>query len=71
MMIGLAIVNPVYFLCMMISAMNNIKTVIAISSGALLGPIFYLATPEWSILIAGIAGGSMAFFIKDKKNESI
>ena len=56
---------------MMISAMNNIKTVIAISSGALLGPIFYLATPEWSILIAGIAGGSMAFFIKDKKNGSI
>ena len=51
--------------------LNNIKTVIAISSGALLGPIFYLATPEWSILIAGIAGGSMAFFIKDKKNGSI
>ena len=71
MMIGLAIVNPIYFLCMMIGAMNNIKIIIAVSSGALLGPIFYLATPEWSILIAGIVGGSIAFFIKDKKNGSI
>ncbi len=68
---SLAIVNPVYFLCMMIGAMNNIKTIIAVSSGALLGPVFYLATPEWSILIAGIVGGSIAFLIKDKKNVLI
>ncbi len=71
MMIGLAVVNPVYFLCMMIGAMNNLKTIIAVSGGALLGPILYLATPEWSILIAGIVGGTIAFFIKDKKNGSI
>ena len=71
MMIGLAIVNPVYFLCMMIGAMNNLKIIVAVLSGALLGPIFYLVTPEWSILIAGIAGGTIAFLIKDKKNGSI
>ena len=71
MMVGLAIVNPVYFLCMMIGAMNNLKIIIAILSGTLLGPILYLVTPEWSILIAGIVGGSIAFLIKDKKNGSI
>ena len=71
MMVGLAIVNPVYFLCMMIGAMNNLKITIAILSGGLLGPILYLVTPEWSILIAGIVGGSIAFLIKDKKNGSI
>jgi len=71
MMIGLAIVNPVYFLCMMVSVMSNIKIIVSILSGALLGPILYLATPEWSILIAGIVGGSIAFLIKDKKNGSI
>ena len=71
MMIGLAIVNPVYFLCMMVSVMSNIKIIVSILSGALLGPILYLATPEWSILIAGIVGGTIAFFIKDKKNGSI
>jgi len=71
MMIGLAIVNPVYFLCMMIGAMNNLKIIVAVISGALLGPILYLITPEWSILIAGIVGGSIAFLIKDKKNGFI
>ena len=56
---------------MMIGAMNNLKIIVAVLSGGLLGPIFYLATPEWSILIAGIVGGTIAFFIKDKKNGSI
>ena len=71
MMIGLAIVNPIYFLCMMIGAMSNLKIIVAVLSGALLGPILYLITPEWSILIAGIIGGSIAFLTKDKKNGSI
>ena len=71
MMVGLAIVNPVYFLCMMIGAMNNLKIKVAVLIGTLLGPILYLATPEWSILIAGIVGGSVAFLIKNKKNGSI
>ena len=56
---------------MMIGAMNNLKIIVAVLSGALLGPILYLATPEWSILIAGIVGGTIAFSIKDKKNGSI
>ena len=71
MMIGLAIVNPVYFLCMMIGAMNDVKTRIAVISGIILGPIFYLISPEWSILLGGIIGGSLAFLIKVKKNGTI
>ena len=35
--------------------------------GGILGPIFYLFTPEWSILISGFIGGSLAFLIKEKK----
>ena len=55
----------------MIGAMNNLKIKVAVLIGTLLGPILYLATPEWSILIAGIVGGSVAFLIKNKKNGSI
>jgi predicted branched-subunit amino acid permease len=66
MMIGIAMVNPVYFLCMMIGAMNDIKTRIAILSGIILGPLFYLFSPEWSILMAGVLGGSLAFLVKGK-----
>jgi predicted branched-subunit amino acid permease len=67
LMIALGIVNPVYFLCMMVGAMTNIKTTVAIVVGGILGPVFYLFTPEWSILISGFIGGSLAFLIKEKK----
>ena len=63
MMIGLAIVNPVYFLCMMVGSMKTIQITLSVTLGAILGPIFYLISPEWSILFGGFVAGSLAFFI--------
>jgi hypothetical protein len=54
---------------MMIGAMKNIKTTIAIVIGIILGPLFYLTIPEWSILIAGFIGGTAAFLMKGKNND--
>ena len=62
-MIGLAIVNPVYFTCMMVGAMKTIQTTLSIILGAILGPIFFFVSPEWSILFGGFAAGTIAFFI--------
>ena len=31
--------------------------------GLLLGPIFYFLSPEWSILLGGVVGGTIAYFI--------
>ena len=63
-MIGLAIVNPVFFMCVLIGSMKN-NTVISISVifGVLLAPFFYLISPEWCILFAGLIAGTTAFFI--------
>ncbi len=66
MMIGLAIVNPVYFLCAMIGAMNKKSISIAIVLGFILGPIFYFVSPEWCILYGGVTAGTIAFFIGEK-----
>ena len=63
MMIGLAIVNPIYFMCMMVGAMKTIEISLSVALGAILGPIFYLFSPEWSILFGGFIAGSVAFFI--------
>ena len=41
MMIGLAIVNPVYFTCMMAGAMKNLQINLSIILGAVLGPLFF------------------------------
>ena len=66
MMIGLAIVNPVYFFCMMIGAMKNLSMNIAIIGGVILGPIVYLFSSEWAILITGLIAGSIAFLFRSK-----
>ena len=63
MMMGLAILNPIYFLCMMIGASKTIQITLSVALGAILGPIFYFFSPEWSILFGGIVGGSIAFLI--------
>ena len=64
MMIGLAIVNPVYFFCMMIGAMKNLSMNIAIVGGIILGPIVYLFSTEWAILFAGLIAGTIAFLFR-------
>jgi len=63
MMIGLAIVNPVYFSCMMIGAMKSTQITTSIVLGAILGPLFFFISPEWSILYGGFTAGSIAYFI--------
>ena len=66
MMIGFAIVNPVYFFCMMIGAMQNISISIAVIAGTILGPAVYLFSTEWAILFAGLIAGTIAFLFGGK-----
>ena len=66
MMISLAIVNPVYFFCMMIGAMKNKSISIAVIGGTILGPLIYLFSTEWSLLFAGLIAGTVAFLFGEK-----
>ena len=43
MMIGLAIVNPVYFTCVMVGAMKTIQMSLAVILGSIIGILFSLA----------------------------
>jgi predicted branched-subunit amino acid permease len=63
MMIGLAIVNPVYFICVMVAAMKTIQMSLAVILGSVFGILFYFVSPEWCILFGGFTAGSLAFFI--------
>ena len=69
MLIGLAIVNPVYFFCMMIGAMKNLSISIAVVGGTVLGPLIYLASAEWALLFAGLIAGSVAFLFGGKNGK--
>jgi len=67
MMIGLAIVNPVYFACMMVGAMKSLQINLSIILGAILGPLFFFVSPEWSILYGGVLAGTLAYFVGELK----
>ena len=67
MMIGLAIVNPVYFTCMMVGAMKSLQINLSIILGAILGPLFFFASPEWSVLYGGVLAGTIAYFVGELK----
>ena len=66
MMMGLAILNPVYFLCMMVGASKTIQITLSVILGTILGPIFYFLSPEWSILLGGLIAGSISYLIGEK-----
>ena len=66
MMIGLAILNPIYFICMMVGAMKTLQIALSVMLGAFLGPVFYFISPEWCILYGGVTAGSIAYFVGEK-----
>ena len=68
-MIGLAIVNPIYFICMMIGAMKTMQIILSVIFGAVLGPASYFISPEWSILFGGFFARTIAFFIGEKNDK--
>ena len=69
MLIGLAIVNPIYFFCMMIGSMKNIAISISVILGTTLGPVIYLFSTEWSLLFAGLIAGTIAYLFGEKDGK--
>ncbi len=68
-MIALAIINPVYFMCMMIGAMKTIQISSSIILGEILGPAVYFITPEWCILFGGFFAGTVGYFLGAKNDN--
>ena len=64
--VGLAIINPIYFTCRLIGVMKSIQLNVSIILGAILGPLFYLISPDWCVLIGGFVAGTVAFIIGEK-----
>ncbi len=68
-LIGLAIINPIYFTCMMLGAMKTIQISLSVVLGAILGPAFYFFSPEWCILFGGFIAGTVAFLIGERNGR--
>jgi predicted branched-subunit amino acid permease len=54
-------INPLFFLLTFTEVRARANR-IAILLGAVIGPVSYLWYPDYSLLIAGLVGGTMAYF---------
>lgn len=63
MRVGLAFLAPVYFFVLLIGEARSALAVWALACGALAGPLIYMASPQWSVLLSGVLGGTLAYFI--------
>ena len=60
--LGLVFLNPVYFTLIFIDARQR-AGILAFLAGAVLGPLAHLVTPEWGLVVTGIAAGSLAYAV--------
>lgn len=59
--LGLIFLTPVNFFVLLLGDVRERMGGLALACGAAAGPLFYLLTPQWSVVIAGLAGGTLAF----------
>ena len=60
--LGLVFLNPIYFMLVFAAEVRKPPRVAALAIGAVLGPLIHLASPDWSLMLTGLIGGSLAFF---------
>ena len=56
-------------MCMMVGTMKTIQVTLSVILGAILGPLFFFITPEWSILFGGFTAGTIAFFVGELNDK--
>jgi predicted branched-subunit amino acid permease len=59
--LGLVFMNPLYFLLILTGETKAALGRLALAAGAITGPIAHAIAPQWSLLAAGLVGGSVAY----------
>jgi len=62
--LGLVFLAPVYFLMILIGDLRTRLAAIAVTCGAVAGPLLFLVNPQWSVVAAGIIGGTVAYALQ-------
>jgi predicted branched-subunit amino acid permease len=61
--LGLVFLAPVYFFVILIGEARTALAAWALACGALAGPLFHVVSPQWSVLLSGLLGGTLAYLI--------
>jgi predicted branched-subunit amino acid permease len=52
--------SPMYFLLLLAGGSNDRRGYLAIAAGAVAGPLAHVISPQWSVIVAGFLGGTLA-----------
>ncbi len=67
--LGLVFLNPLYFMLLFTADLRERARLYALTAGAVLGPLFHLATPDWGLPLTGVVAGTLAFLL-DRRAEA-
>lgn len=62
--LGFVFLAPVYFLVILIGDARTALAISALGCGALAGPFMHLVSPQWSVLLSGVVGGTLAYALQ-------
>jgi predicted branched-subunit amino acid permease len=65
--LALLFLNPLYFLLLFLTDLGQRTRRLALLFGALLGPPLFLLEADWSLLFAGLLGGTAAFLLGERR----
>lgn len=60
--VAVIFLNPIYFMCMIVSVLNKLHIILTVFLSIILAPILFLVTPDWSVLLAGVISGIISYF---------
>ena len=58
---GLVFIGPLYFVLILTGETRTRHGVLALACGAIVGPLIYLVAPQWSVMLGGLIGGTLAW----------
>jgi predicted branched-subunit amino acid permease len=67
--LGLVFLNPIYFMLMFVADFRLPARALALTFGAIAGPLLQFLGSEWGLLAAGLLGGSAAFAAEELRRR--
>lgn len=67
---GLVFVGPLYFVLILTGETRTRHGVAALACGAVAGPLIYVLAPQWSVLLGGLIGGTVAWRVMRTKKHA-
>ncbi len=58
---ALVFLNPLYFMLLFLFDMHNVSKILSLTFGVILGPSLFLVMPNWSLIVTGLVGGTLAW----------